>query len=112
MNTENNNTPAKNQQTSTPTPSNTSPPTYDPIKGVIQAEEGQQKAPLASDQYGLERDPNMETDATVGTLDNNVRPASEVEKGEQQSIFERPVAPGVPNPTLAHDPNTRLPRFP
>src|SRR6266536_4986155 len=60
--------------TSTGTSSNASPRHYDPVAGVTQ--KGNQGAPVTSSEYGLQRDPAVETDSTANpkTYDRNIRP--------------------------------------
>src|SRR6266567_7132827 len=93
--------------TSTGTSSNASSRHYDPVAGVT--EKGNQGAPVTSSEYGLQRDPAVETDATANpkTYDRNIRPDPLAEDGSQDSSFERPVEPGSYN-----DPNDHLPRIP
>src|SRR5207248_9336544 len=59
---------------STGTSSNASPRHYDPVAGVTQ--KGNQGAPVTSSEYGQQRDPSVETDATANpkTYDRNIRP--------------------------------------
>ena len=98
--------------TSTGTSSNASPRHYDPVAGVTQ--KGNQGAPVTSSEYGLQRDPAVETDATANpkTYDRNVRPDPVAEDGSQDSSFERPVEPGGVEPGSYDDPNDRLPHIP
>src|SRR5438874_1456965 len=98
--------------TSTGTSSNASPRHYDPVAGVTQ--KGNQGAPVTSSEYGLQRDPAVETDATANpkTYDTNMRPDPLAEDGSQDSSFERPVEPGTVEPGSYNDPNDHLPRIP
>src|SRR5436305_2994119 len=98
--------------TSTGTSSNASSRHYDPVAGVTQ--KGNQGAPVTSSEYGLQRDPAVETDATANpkTYDRNVRPDPLAEDGSQDSSFERPVEPGAVEPGSYDDPNDRLPHIP
>src|SRR6266702_4383565 len=98
--------------TSTGTSSNASSRHYDPVAGVT--EKGNQGAPVTSSEYGLQRDPAVETDATANpkTYDRNIRPDPLAEDGFQDSSFERPVEPGTIEPGSYNDPNDRLPRIP
>src|SRR6266568_5980002 len=98
--------------TSTGTSSNASPRHYDTVAGVTQ--KGNQGAPVTSSEYGLQRDPAVETDATANpkTYDRNIRPDPLAEDGSQDSSFERPVEPGTIEPGSYNDPNDRLPRIP
>ena len=98
--------------TSTGTSSNASPRHYDPVAGVT--EKGNQGAPVTSSEYGLQRDPAVETDATANpkTYDRNIRPNPVAEDGSQDSSFERPVEPGAVEPGSYDDPNDRLPHIP
>ena len=97
---------------STGTSSNASPRHYDPVAGGTQ--KGNQGAPVTSSEYGLQRDPAVETDATANpkTYDRNVRPDPLAEDGSQDSSFERPVEPGAVEPGSYNDPNDRLPHIP
>src|SRR5437764_2512625 len=97
---------------STGTSSDASPRHYDPVAGVTQKEN--QGAPVTSSEYGLQRDPAVETDATANpkTYDRNVRPDPVAEDGSQDSSFERPVEPGGVEPGSYDDPNDRLPHIP
>ena len=97
---------------STGTSSNASPRHYDPVAGVTQ--KGNQGAPVTSSEYGQQRDPSVETDATANpkTYDRNIRPDPLAEDGSQDSSFERPVEPGGVEPGSYDDPNDRLPRIP
>src|SRR6266704_1388036 len=97
--------------TSTGTSSNASSRHYDPVAGVT--EKGNQGAPVTSSEYGLQRDPTVETDATANpkTYDRNVRPDPLAEDGSQDSSFERPVEPGTVEPGSYNDPNDHLPRI-
>jgi hypothetical protein len=83
---------------STGTSSNASPRHYDPVAGGTQ--KGNQDAPVTSSEYGLQRDPAVETDASANpkTYDRNVRPDPVAEDGSQDSSFERPVEPGTVEP--------------
>src|SRR2546421_11199835 len=98
--------------TSTGTSSNASPRHYAPVAGVTQ--KGNQGAPVTSSEYGLQRDPAVETDATANpkTYDRNVHPDPLAEDGSQDSSFERPVEPGTVEPGSYNDPNDHLPRIP
>ena len=98
--------------TSTGTSSNASPRHYDPVAGVTQ--KGNQGAPVTSSEYGLQRDPAVETDSTANpkTYDRNIRPDPLAEDGSQDSSFERPVEPGTVEPGSYNDPNDHLPRIP
>src|SRR3989440_11287489 len=98
--------------TSTGTSSNASPRHYAPVAGVTQ--KGNQGAPVTSSEYGLQRDPAVETDATANpkTYDTDMRPDPLAEDGSQDSSFERPVEPGTVEPGSYNDPNDRLPRIP
>jgi hypothetical protein len=83
---------------------------YDPITGP-QAE-GEDRAPVNSSGYGLERDPTVETDATAKMYDRNIRPPSVAEEdGSQDSSFERPLAPGTVQAGDWDDPNLRHPHI-
>ena len=97
---------------STGTSSNASSRHYDPVAGVTQ--KGNQGAPVTSSEYGLQRDPAVETDATANpkTYDRNMRPDPLAEDGSQDSSFERPVEPGGVEPGSYDDPNDRLPHIP
>jgi len=97
----------------TGTSSNASPRRYDPVAGVTQ--EGNQAAPVKSGEYGLQRDPTVETDATAGTTDTNVRPDTPVESDFKEGLYERPVEPGVAEPGITEpgvtqNPDDQLPR--
>jgi len=83
---------------------------YDPITGVEQESQERQQVPAGG--YGLQRDPTVETDATAGTIDTQVRPGTAVEKGSSDSLFESPVEPGVVQPGGVNDPNIRPQRIP
>lgn len=86
---------------------------YDPITGVEQeGQESQERQRVPAGGYGLQRDPAVETDATEGTIDTQVRPGTAVEKGSSDSLFESPVEPGVVQPGGVNDPNVRPPRVP
>ena len=97
---------------STGTSSNASPRHYDTVAGVTQKEN--QGAHVTSSEYGLQRDPAVETDATANpkTYDRNIRPDPLAEDGSQDSSFERPVEPGTVEPGSYNDPNDHLPRIP
>ena len=92
-----------------PTNTNEDSPQYDPIKGV---NKDWQSAPVSPGGYGMARDPSVETDATAGTLDKQARPDPRLEDGSDNSIFERPIAPGTVQPGTIDDPNDRGPRIP
>ena len=97
----------------TGTTSNASPRRYDPVAGVTQ--EGNQAAPVKSSEYGLQRDPTVETDATAGTTDTNVRPDTPVESDFKEGLYERPIEPGIAEPGITEpgvtqNPDDQLPR--
>ena len=93
---------------STGTSANTSTRHYDPVAGVTQ--KGNQGAPVTSSEYGLQRDPTVETDATAGTIDTNVRPDTPLESRSKDSLFEPAVEQGTPEPGLPSNPDDQLPR--
>ena len=92
-----------------PTNTNESSHEYDPIRGV---NKDWQPAPVSSGEFGMKRDPSVETDATAGTLNTQSRPDPRLEDGSDNSIFERPIAPGTVQPGTIDDPNNRGPRIP
>src|SRR6266702_7689018 len=101
--------------TSTGTSSNASSRHYYLVAGVT--EKGNQGAPVTSSEYGLHRDPAVETDATANpkTYDRNIRPDPLAEDGSQDSSFERPVGPVEPGtfePGSYDDPNDHVPHIP
>lgn len=83
---------------------------YDPVTGVEQ--EGQERQAVAAGGYGLQRDPAVETDATAGTIDTQVRPRTAVEESSNNDLFESTVAPDVVQPGGVNDPNVRPPFVP
>jgi len=83
---------------------------YDPIIGVEQERQVRPQVPAGG--YGLQRDPAVETDATAGTIDTQVRPATAVEEGSSNSLFERPVEPDIVQPGGVNDPTIRPQRIP
>ena len=86
--------------------------TYDNISGVSNEPQQGQMAPVSVAGYGMQRDPTVETDATAGTTDTQVRPDTVVDEGADKSFYERPVAPGTVQPGSVDDPNMRGPRIP
>ena len=92
----------------TGTSSNASPRRYDPVAGVTQ--EGNQAAPVKSGEYGLQRDPTVETDATAGTIDTNVRPDTPLESRSKDSLLEPAVEEGTVEPGLPSNSDDQLPR--
>jgi hypothetical protein len=93
---------------STGTSTNTSPRHYDTVAGVTQ--KGNQGAPVASSEYGLQRDPTVETDATAGTIDTNVRPDTPLESRSKDSLFEPAAEEGTVEPGLPSNSDDQLPR--
>src|SRR5947209_2595164 len=90
------------------TSTNESPRHYDPIAGVTQ--KGNQGAPVTSSEYGQQRDPTVETDATAGTIDTNVRPDSPLESRSKDSLLEPAVEEGTVEPGLPSNSDDQLPR--
>lgn len=83
---------------------------YDPVTGVEQERQERQQVPAGG--YGLQRDPTVETDATAGTIDTQVRPRTEAEEASNNDLFESTVAPDVVQPGGVNDPNVRPLRVP
>ena len=67
---------------------------------------------MPADGYGLQRDPAVETDATAGTIDTQVRPETAEEGRTSNDLFESPVEPDIVQPGGVNDPNVRPPRVP
>ena len=93
---------------STSTSSNASSRHYDPVAGVTQ--KGNQGAPVTSSEYGQQRDPTVETDATAGTIDTNVRPDTPLESRSKDSLLEPAVEEGTVEPGLPSNSDDQLPR--
>ncbi len=102
--------PQQTQQPQQVPDTNESTRHYDPITGVEQERQEKQQVPVGG--YGLQRDPAVETDASAGTIDTQVRPGTAVGDGSSNDLFENPVEPGVVQPGGVNDPNVRLPRVP
>ena len=71
----------------------------------------EQGAPVNSSGYGMQRDPSVETDATAGTYDKQVRTETTMERESDDTLFGNPDEPSVA-PGSYEDPNIRSPRVP
>ncbi len=76
---------------------------YDPVAGPRMTTEN--TAPIASGEYGLKRDPTLDTDTSISDPNVNANATAQEEGGD--TFFGQTVEPGSPD-----DPNIRSPRTP